>query len=76
MTLSPEYTHAELYELVTKGIVLTVTDTGPSLVKLAFKGPRSIIILRTERLNSSETQTSTSKCGSSGAGPVIVPSAM
>lgn len=50
LTLNPEYTQADLYELVTKGIVLTVTNTEPNLVKLAFEGPRSIIILRTELL--------------------------
>lgn len=60
LTLSPDYTQADLYELITEGIVLTVTNTEPNLVKLAFKGPRSILILRTELLVSGEAQTSTS----------------
>jgi len=50
LTLDPEYTQADLYELVTNGIVLTVTNTEPNLVKLAFDGPKSIIILRSELL--------------------------
>lgn len=48
LTLDPEYTQADLYELVTNGIVLTVTNTESNLVKLAFDGPKSIIILRAE----------------------------
>ncbi|WP_185743863.1 carbon storage regulator [Pseudomonas saudiphocaensis] len=60
LTLSPDYTLDDLYDLITKGIVLTVTNTEPRVVKLAFNGPRSILIVRTELLETSEPQTSTS----------------
>lgn len=60
LTLNPDYTKADLVELVENGISVTVIQIDGSQIKLAFEAPESVAIMRTELLQTSETQTSTS----------------
>lgn len=60
LTLNPDYTKADLEELVENGISVTVIQIDGSQIKLAFEAPDSVTIMRTELLEFSETQTSTS----------------
>lgn len=60
LTLNPDYTKADLEELVENGISVTVIQIDGSQIKLAFEAPDSVTIMRTELLQTSETHTSTS----------------
>lgn len=60
LTLNPDYTKADLEELVENGISVTVIQIDGSQIKLAFEAPDSVAIMRSELLESSGAQTSTS----------------
>lgn len=60
LTLNPDHTKADLEELVENGISVTVIQIDGSQIKLAFEAPDSVAIMRSELLESSGAQTSTS----------------
>ena len=54
LTLNPDYTEADLQQLVEQGLSITVIQIDGIQTKLAFEAPDSVTIMRTELLDNLE----------------------